>query len=328
MKDRVRIGDSNGIRHHDCGSTSPAPTAPRVGRCRVSIRCGFTLIELLVVIAIIALLAALLLPSLHGARRAALLAGCRGNQRQVHVAIALYAIDADDHMPAPANGHYPGSVKRHDMPLNLANLYVNDYLGGSIDVLYCPDHSYTPQFKTADAQAYFDAVRERGYNAPAGNANTTYILRGPHWYASCVSDAVDYFPGPDCSVANGSFWTWNKRMLWRQEQWLGTAALLSSNGGGERYENRGVYMTHPRALAMCLIPELHWYNGNIRPVPRLHGQESFNVLFADGTVFTKRAHDPKFMTPGNHIWNVKFLGAETAHPSYEAPYADYSRGYD
>jgi prepilin-type N-terminal cleavage/methylation domain-containing protein len=60
---------------------------------------GFTLIELLVVMAIIALLAALLLPSLATAKSKGKLVGCLNNLNQLAVAQTMYAADNAGRLP-------------------------------------------------------------------------------------------------------------------------------------------------------------------------------------------------------------------------------------
>jgi prepilin-type N-terminal cleavage/methylation domain-containing protein len=89
---------------------------------------GFTLVELLVVIGIIAVLVAMLLPSLQKARAASQTVTCMSNMRQLHTFTMLYAHDNANYM-LPANGiqsrweagDWYGILARLYFKANLAN---------------------------------------------------------------------------------------------------------------------------------------------------------------------------------------------------------------
>jgi len=92
---------SEALVANDPGSSSRSTTAfSHSGKLGTRSRTqGFTLTELLVVIAIIAVLAALLLPVLAGAKDRAIRANCLSNERQQYLALAMYAGENKDFLP-------------------------------------------------------------------------------------------------------------------------------------------------------------------------------------------------------------------------------------
>ncbi len=90
-------------------------------------RLGFTLIELLVVIAIIGILTSMLLPSLTAAKGSAKRIACLNQEKQLVLALHLYADDS--------RGHFPPRIQTNRWCTSLLPYY------SDLKILRCPTDS-------------------------------------------------------------------------------------------------------------------------------------------------------------------------------------------
>ena len=143
--------------------TAEAETFPGGGR-------AFTLIELLVVIAIIAILAALLMPSLQQARESAWKAVCIGNQRSVGALVLQYAHDHDEVTPHLWDRH--ARLTWHNRLIDSG--YTQNPAPGQPNIFLCPSHR--PRAWTSPAYVTQEKSYAYGMRLVAGNsdADATY----------------------------------------------------------------------------------------------------------------------------------------------------------
>lgn len=100
-------------------------------------RSAFTLIEMLLVVSLIALLIAMLLPSIGRTKENSRRTVCANNLRQLHLGYTTYGTDNLGRLPITGSNGGTGG-EGYWVETRLADQLKDHYLGGSIDVYYCP----------------------------------------------------------------------------------------------------------------------------------------------------------------------------------------------
>ncbi len=159
-----------------------------------AVRRGFTLIELLVVIAIIALLIALLLPSLGRAREAGRVIVCANHQRQLMIAVSTYFSDEREYFP-PLEDYTDGGPTETTWRYILWNR-----MGGAVKAFDCPAEKervyadglsdFDQNYGGVSADSGDDAEHMYGVLHPLERYNQSGIgMQGVHWVRRSGSGA-------------------------------------------------------------------------------------------------------------------------------------------
>ena len=267
-------------------------------------RPAFTLIELLVVVAIIAILSALLLPSLQSAKERGKQAVCMGNMRQIHLSLLGYTEDFNGWFPqvyfASFNLFYSRGVMWDD---GSGQQWMPTYLPRNKGILRCPGR---------DAKFFNDTGASPGTGADYyyGSCQTCYsttyrMLASTADWAPCTAGFGTYIYGGHL-LQHGSIPASQARVPIANVNHAGTS-LTGWGCGGDAY---GAIYFPPAAEMPAILDAynpitkawaLPYASGNIagNNHARLDGM---NILFLDGHGEWRTSSQVKVRYAGAIYW--------------------------
>ncbi len=263
---------------------------------------GFTVIELLLVFVIIATLAAILLPTVVLARDSAKRSVCLNHQKEIGLAMVMYAGDYDDRFPAVSNGYETLSdgvnheiswiaviqpyaerlMNLNDRGKSKSNL---DAARGEAQLFLCPSQMADPRASIN----YLGAVR-----LSSGGVGVSYSLL-PYAYSSRAQSEFNSLTG---TILMGEQYlnfsaTYYYPVDWDNDPGSSHYGVIESAADDCRFDRgesctfaAGTFPAHPEAM-----PGIsgRW----ISNLASWHGT-GLNLLFADGHArFTQRGQTYK-----------------------------------
>ena len=251
---------------------------------------GFTLIELLVVVAIIAVLIALLMPSLARAKEQARKTACASNVRQIGILFYTYAYDNLGYGCGAVRGNSDQLLYQGTGVVYLGTVIISDavtrQLITSPKMLYCPSSQIVPgwqQIRPGKATTEEANWFANPGGDPSGNATVCSYMANPRISNYSATDPGGVMLAYDLDTLNP-----------------GVSAIAKPDDLRAKLVNL--------APTLAIASDHH----NLPPftTPRNHGNHYYNFLRADGSagVFTDSA---PYGTAQNFQWEWEIKNLST-----------------